>query len=460
MYINYFIEVLNFFKLADGEIYFGFDGEIFDIRGRVDLRLYERGIDSITNSGGKRLRIGSLLNKEKMKEVEYPALREINLPLQHPGNKSEIVRFDEKFIFFSERDGNQYIHYCFNYSESLSTIILDAGILAYYDDSIIVQQKINKLNCYSWSGNQIWSFDIGRTSVIYRPNLMFANVGDGILFNAGELPDKSGAIVCLNKTTGKPIWRRDFDRRVENSFYIDGKIYLAIANRMMILEASDGGTDLEFFADIADTDLTALWSDKKLIYVIAARSNKILAYTLHGEYIRSYELPPHPVLKHGAKILKHDGVNYLGLVGPDQVLSGVEGGLLTWTPEDVLAGKELELEEKPFIISMVIKEDDGSQSYYLNIPCNNIHDVLRFGEIEARKVSALHGKQMWDNEETCNKKFNGQIKLIIEPAVGEENRVYLDMLAKRCTFFAKVMDIKSGNGKKPIEVSWAFSNEV
>jgi hypothetical protein len=344
MFIRNFIGGLAFGKLFNDRPHFVFDGHLYDVKGNVDLRLYEQGVDSIINGCDSKLRVGSLLNKEKMKEIEYDTLEEVEPPVKRPSSKSEIYCFDDEFIFFIERDSCRHALYCFNYKNSISTVILEAGALDYYDENIIVQRKVNELLGYDWEGRNIWRYAIGRTSATYRPNLMFNDIGEGLLFNAGEFRDKSGAIVCLNKMTGEPIWKRTFERRVDDSFLVDGKIYLALANSMLILNQDDGRTNLEFSADISESELTTLWTDGRLLYLIATKSNQLIAYSQDGKLIKRYMIPDHPRLKHGTKFFHHNNINYLGLTRGSQILAGVEGGLLTWTAEDVLSGKELEIE--------------------------------------------------------------------------------------------------------------------
>jgi hypothetical protein len=289
---------------------------------------------------------------------------------------------------------------------------------------------------------------------------LFKFIGSGVLINWGALSDDTGLISLIDRRSGDVIWEQKFSARVENSYFINNKIYLCVGNKMMIMNM-EGEVEKQFIADVQEQQLLSLWTDEKLLYLFATISNQILVYTMNGEFIRRYDLPEHPVLWHGAKIYSIRGINYLCLYRANDYFVGVESGLLVWAAEDILVGKELELEERPLIVVMTIKEDDGSQSYYLNIPSTDIHELLRHTEIEVRRLLSMRAKPYYfENKETRNKKFNGQVKLLIDAAIGESNRPYLDMLIKRCNYFASSSFMKSGNGKKDIEVSWVFSDQL
>jgi hypothetical protein len=231
---------------------------------------------------------------------------------------------------------------------------------------------------------------------------------------------------------------------------------------MLILELKKGLVCLDFQCEIPGELVSTLWTDGTLLYVTEESSNQLLVYRLDGQLIKTYTLPAHPRLKHGSKFLSHKGVNYVGLIGGSQLLAGVEGGLLTWTAADVLSGKELEIEEKPAMGIITVAEGDGKESYYVTVPCKNIDDIIRFGEVTARKIAALRGKQFYDNADTRNKKFGGKIILLIE-SISEKNKPYLDRLAKRSTYFCEVMDITSSDGKKyphlwyKLRYNWIFN---
>lgn len=134
-------------------------------------------------------------------------------------------------------------------------------------------------------------------------------------------------------------------------------------------------------------------------------------------------------------------------------MSGVQGGILSWTAEEALAGKALEVESLPEIEIEKIPVEKRSESYRIDMPFTSIHDVLRLGALFVRRTAALDGKQTWDNSATRNRKFNGEMLLLMDSAMAKEYSAHLDMLVQRCNNFCKMMDI-TGKGNHPINVRW------
>lgn len=332
------------------------------------------------------------------------------------------------------------------------------GVCEFIDEEgLILSDWEEIIYCYDWQGNLSWSYKAGELGFKVELNL-FDVRKDYLVFNSGVNQSDQGEVVCLEKKTGKLVWKNTYPKLVDSAIILNNKYYIAVGNQMLVLDPFTGEELLSFIAEIPDQDETILWTDDILLYVIAAQSNELLAYSLDGQQlIKRYKIPSHPCINFRNIPKSHKQVNYLSLTFGLDTLAGVECGVLSWTSEEVLAGKPLEIEEKPPMAIITAGEEDGSQSYYVNVPCESIHEVIRFGEITAKKIAALRGRQLWENDETLNKKFNGNIILMIDPAVGKEYSNCLTTLTERCNSFCKTMDITAGNGKAPINVSWEFN---
>lgn len=461
MKLLYFIEAFSGINFIDGHTYMAADGVLFD-ENKINLDFYLKGSHEISFLGKDFISVYYLMNEKEKREVFSLKNGEKyeSSVLQYGENDCIIDISDSICALQKYSEANGYENVYISLLTGDRVIPKDFDVVQYIDHEYLIMISSDILYCVNWNNNFLWRHEFGKKQFHYKPNHIFENVSGAILINWGELNDGTGLISLIERGSGNAIWERKFPVRIEDSRFINNKIYLCIGNKMMVMN-TQGETEREFIADIPDQQLLSFWTDEKLLYVFATISNQILAYTLDGQFIKRYQLPEHPVLWHGSKIYRVGDVNYLCLYRSEDYFVGVESGLLTWTPENILAGRELELEERPLIVIMTIKEDDGTQSYYLNIPCIDIHELLRHTEIEVRRLLSMRSKPYYfENKETRNKKFNGQVKLLIEPAIGEENRPYLDMLVKRCNYFASSSFLKSGNGKKDIEVSWEFSDQL
>lgn len=460
MKILYFIESLSGMYFVDGHTYIISDGILFN-EGKIDLPFYLKGIHEVSFLGKGFISAYWLMKKKPERKVFHLGDNSTyQSAFLQDGEGDFITSISDSICKLGKMsEGNGYEITYISLSTGNRVIPKKKGVIEYADVDCLMVVGSDTLSCLNWSNELLWQHKFGETHFSYSPNHIFENINDSILINWGELSDGAGAISLINKMTGDAVWKKDFPKRIENSHLINEKIYLCVGNQMMIMNLQ-GGIEKEFVADVQDQQFLSFWTDEKILYVFAVLSQQILAYTMDGELIRRYQLSGHPALWHGLTIYRYEDKNYLRLPRGADYFAGVENGLLVWTPEDILADKELELEVRPAIEIATNKDEGGIQSYSLNIPCTDIHELLRHTEIEVRRLLSMRAKPYYfENKETRNKKFNGQVKLLINASIGEENRPYLDMLVKRCNYFASSSFMKSGNGKKDIEVSWEFTNK-
>lgn len=461
MKLTYFVESITGVEYFEGRRYTAADGVLFD-GDCIDLEFYLKGYHEVHFFGNGLIKTIELMRKKPEKKVFH--IKNFSLfesPLLMEGEVEFISHLDDSICKLTKSsDSGGYENVYISLITGKRVTPRETGSLHYVDHEYIMVERSNVLYCSDWSGEVLWKKDFESFQGRYHPNNLFKLIGGGVLINWGALSDDTGLISLIDRRSGNVIWEQKFSARVENSYFINNKIYLCVGNKMMIMNV-EGEVEKEFIADVQEQQLLSLWTDEKLLYLFATIPNQILVYAMNGDFIRRYDLPEHPVLWHGSKIYSIEGINYLCLYRANDYFVGVESGLLTWAAEDILAGKELELEERPLIVIVTVKEDDGSQSYYLNVPSIDIHELLRHTEIEVRRLLSMRAKPYYfENKETRNKKFNGQIKLLIDAEIGESNRPYLDMLVKRCNYFASSSFMKSGNGKKDIEISWVFSDQL
>lgn len=453
MKLSYFVNGFSGVTSIDDHPYMAADGFFFD-DGKLDLDFYLKGMTDILFVGKLQMKYSSLmLDKGKSKKV-VSVKNKLGFVSSFI-NEAEIPFINKLYPFVCKLLVNYESTYVSLRNGKRVKPAVD-GATSYVDEECILTERLGFLYCSNWDGELLWQRNFSGAQGRYSPNLLFEHINHGILINMGELNDGSGAIVLLEKMTGNVIWEKLFPTRIEDYYLINQKIYCCVGNRMMIMNLQ-GEIEREFLADTEDQQYLSFWTDEKLLYVFTVESNQIIVYSMEGQLIRHYQLPEGHNLWHASKVRRFGDTNYLVISSCH--LIGVEDGLLTWTPEEILAGKELELEERPAIIIQSIKEEDKMESYHVHIPCTDIRELLLHTEIELRRLLSMRAKGYYiDNKETRNRKFNGKVQLFINPAIEEKYRPHLDMLVRRCQYFAEFSFMKSGNGKKEIEISWGFSS--
>ncbi len=457
MKLLYFVESLTGMYFNDDHIYMASGGILFE-NNFVNSDIYLKGLNNISFFNFGLIKTMSLINNNQEQVIQLSDLELFRSAFLAEQENPYICDFyDSVLVMYNRNDDGESKSTYLNLIDGKRITPKNRGGNRYADKDCILVSKSGFLYCSDWSGELLWQRKFTGAQGRYSPNCLFENINNGILINMGELSDGSGAIVLLEKMTGNVIWEKLFPTRIEDSYLINQKIYCCMGNKMMIMNLQ-GEIEREFVADTEDQQHLSFWTDEKLLYVFTMESNQIIVYSMEGKLIRHYQFSDQNKLWHGSKARRFGNTNYLQ-IGSGGDLIGVEDGLLTWTPDEILAGKELEFEERPAISIQSIKEEDKTESYHIHVPCTDIRELLLHTEIEVRRLLTMRAKGYYiENKETRNKKFNGKVQLFINPAIGEEFCPHLDMLVKRCQHFAESSFMTSANGKKEIAISLNFSH--
>ncbi|MFT4929285.1 MAG: hypothetical protein ACI8WB_005416 [Phenylobacterium sp.] len=444
------LSVMDSHGICNGHLFKEHEGVLFNEIDQVDLLLYLEDIAEFTlypdglmsilqSEGDQSVRIVSYLDSSERK---------------FPKNTESPYYYDDDFaVYHKQVDGYSGIE-CFGLNNDLSVEIADSGSSLWLDDKQIIVRNNKKVSGYLWTGEQVWSQLVKKTPI--GTNRKLIEQGGGLILNAG-----GGNLRCIAKTSGEIVWQRTFDAGIDNVQSFGDDLHVAVGIQMCLVSPADGAVNHHFTAAglPENENLTTLWSDGVYLYVISAKNNRILVFNSNTfDCLADIQLPRHPKISYGVAPIICNGVNHLSLVNGDPLLAGIEGGLLTWTVEDIANGVDLCMVEPPAITIIVAANKKGKESYHIVLPCDDIHELIRFGEIEARKVAALRGRQTWENPDTLNKQFNGEIVLMINPDIGQAQAPILDMMIKRTNRFCDMMDIRSGSGRQAIKVSWQFND--
>lgn len=238
------------------------------------------------------------------------------------------------------------------------------------------------------------------------------------------------------------------------------RLCICAGRRMIAVDAKTGQVLTLFDADLeADVKIASLIFDGSYYYAIDTDCRRIQAYDprthkkkCEWQFNEAYEPNEYTRLE------TFGGKNYFYLNSASLANSAVYGALFVWTPGEVESCASIDYDPRwPDTEIMPFKEDK-KDAYRVKLRTNDIHDLLRYGEIQIRMVAATFGKQLWETD-TINKRFNGHIELVVDPAVGVSNARYLDALVTRCESFGRLNDVRSGTGREPITVTWRFDGE-
>jgi hypothetical protein len=291
-------------------------------------------------------------------------------------------------------------------------------------------------------------------------------------------PGDTVNLVCLD--SGNTLWSHTFDNPVMSVMHHENSIIVGTDVNGFILDAASGAITLQFASPYNIMDMetlfsetggflgqarseSRLWTDGYYLYFTGNGGNQLHIYQMDGRLFSG----PHQLKKgyqfDAAKECFHlNGKSYIPIYSDDQAFNLVDSGVMVIDPKTLTSDCTIEIEKGPEreVLHHVI--DKKAEYYQLVIHAdehsnNRVDDLIRFAEIDTKRIAARYGSQIWTNKEK-NRKFNGQIQLTIHGSTAMKLACepMLDMLVDRVSHWAKESSTASGNRKAHIKVSWEW----
>jgi hypothetical protein len=440
--------------------FFRVDGVVYRNGRDIDLDQYTKDYIGVSNIHEKYAVLHSFdLSTEKLiarSFVTYPEFETICVDATPKSGRILFYKSDySEYLFFSSSDRNASLINRYNISTGENFVVPDTGYPLFMNDHMIVYGLVG----YDYSGNEVWRFKRNEPSRWINYGAPIISVKNMIVFANEGADGKPNSVIALNAESGAVNWEYPLPFEIRRMNLDHDRICLATGNRMLALDPQSGKALADFEADIEDSQHTLLWYDGSYYYVIDAQGNRLQAYSPESlKKVNEWTFPIEfkPQLCEPPKTI--DGVNCMEMLNASLIDTSVYGGLLSWTSDDVRSGNPIEFDRSYPEVDVEIFKEDKKEAYRVRVHVQNIHDLLRYGEIEIKRIAANNGKQRWGLD-IRNKKFNGHVELLVDPAIGEENAQYLDALMRRCEYFARLHDVTSGSGRQPIKPTWCFESE-
>jgi hypothetical protein len=426
----------------------------------IDLAQYTKDYIDISNIHEDYALLSSFdLSDEKLiKEsfVTYSEFETICVDIVPKSGRIFFYKSDyPEYLFFTSGKRKERVFHRYNIETGDDLVVPAGGKPLYMNDHMIVVGLVG----YDNSGKELWRFKRNEPSRSINYGAPILSFKDLIIFANEGADGKPNSIIALNAESGTINWEYPLPFEIRRMNLDHGRICLATGNQMLALDSQSGKALADFKADIEDSQHTLLWFDGSYYYVIDAQGNRLQAYSSEAlKQVNEWTLPIEfkPQLRKPPRTL--DGVNCMEMLNASLIDTSVYGGLLSWTSDDVRSGNPIEFDRPYPEVDVEIFKEDKKEAYRVRVHVQNIHDLLRYGEIEIKRIAANNGKQRWGLD-IRNKKFNGHVELLVDPAIGEENAQYLDALMRRCEYFARLHDVTSGSGRQPIKPTWCFESE-
>ncbi len=309
----------------------------------------------------------------------------------------------------------------------------------------------------------LWIFEHQRFSHNIHANTALQEYKDSIIIYLGTNKDdmNDGEIVAIHKDKGSLKWSRIFPGAIDNCQVIGNKVYIAHAANMIVLDSNTGETLLERDSGLRADKNTTLWTDGEYHYFLSNKDKIIRVYDNElVDLIGEIELPTPYTVHPGNIPFSGEGKVYIPLVTDSMTLKSVVYGLLIIKKSELQLGMpyEVDLERQPEMDTSCVGIEEKSERYEISINHSVLDDILRFCEIEIRRIAAVHGNQMYSSNE-INPKFNGSILLrVAKYDFADDAKKKLDFMVNRVSEWVDIMGITAGMEKKEVKASWKFES--
>mgnify|MGYP003681907474 CR=1 FL=1 len=251
----------------------------------------------------------------------------------------------------------------------------------------------------------------------------------------------NGEVYCFVKSNGEILWKRKFDKQVDNLVAFDEQRILAFSNSKLHLLDRSNGEDLEIISTPFVYDLYKCPESRVLIhqgylFLCHDAAKQLLIY--HVETMQCIRQETIEAL--GSEINRLYALEnkvYVSFNLHREILP-TWSGLLEINCDDIQS--PLEIEDDNVFKLIDSTAEDGCIT--LIADGLRIDDIVRLGEYQLLEQMQIYGKCFF-NETTVNKDFNGCVKLVIRNCLTEPERVQeiVAMMEKRFEYFIKDAEI-------------------
>ena len=257
----------------------------------------------------------------------------------------------------------------------------------------------------------------------------------------------NGEIYCFAKADGKILWKRQFEKQVDNLISFDNERLLAYTCSDLHLLDRENGESLEIFSTPITHDTyfraeSRLLIHQGFLFLCHGKANQLLIYDIKTmQCVREENIDALGSRMSCLYALENRVYVTFNLY---RKVSLPWSGLLEIDCDDIQA--PLEIEDDNVFKLIDSTAEDGCIT--LIADGLRIDDIVRLGEYQLLEQMQIYGKCFF-NETTVNKDFNGFVKLVIRNCLTEPERVQeiVAMMEKRFEYFIKDADYKDGKGK-------------
>lgn len=300
---------------------------------------------------------------------------------------------------------------------------------------------------------RIWEWKNDKYESIQREtptkvgNVLIHNLGYEDSSNLkGYVENFNGAMVGLELKTGHELWRTTFEYMVANYIDVDGRLILSTMGYLIELDPITGkelnrvDTDFPVAHSQGRKDMVAVYDIEDALLFISSVDKKLSVHDRRTlEQLQIINLPDSPA-SYGVDA-KHKPIKFkdtwnlkvgAGYQNADRPSNDMLMQLTLCQPGEQASTN---IEKKPPYKVTAIEEQEGQESYRIDLDAQTTDQLIRLAEVEVALIPGNHGNTMWGAPDK-NPRFNGKIAFYgtlpseISPAELNRAKGYLRLLVK------------------------------
>ncbi|GGY54301.1 hypothetical protein GCM10011297_28990 [Bacterioplanes sanyensis] len=286
------------------------------------------------------------------------------------------------------------------------------------------------------------------------------------LLSSFRLDDKDADIVALDDATGEILWQQHLPYLIEFFHLAGDRLYLSsqLHGYWCVLCAKTGDVLLQQQVEGSEDDIIRcryLWPFDEYLLLHNGFDRLTVIDQASGEHLADIDMPPEFSLSHVPPKVVDDYV-YVMLGAGGEGMQFSYAGVMVLSRERLRQGPPYTVDVEPYLgVSHSVVTDGDTDYYDIQISCAELGDVLRFGQIEMRKVAQRHSYNFFGNmdknvKQRVNKRFDGRLQLSIDrAALNNPDDSKIDLLVQLYNQHYQNGFIAPAT-RKPLSVSWRY----
>ena len=277
-----------------------------------------------------------------------------------------------------------------------------------------------------------------------------------LIVNLGEnkTPERGDfEIVGINIEDGSVVWEMLIPTSPSSSNFIEGKVYITVNDRMMVVDGSNGEILVNELHGFKGDTHHSIYPITDGLLAISQVDAMVKLFTLDGKRcIQKIMCSESHTVDYFNRPVEFENKLYMGINYANIEMRGVSGALLILSRSGN-AENELKIKFplRPPFYSSVIETSEGEHEHLVTISHDSLDEIILYSKIFLKQIG--HQLHSDIDKKKRDKKHNGNLHLIIDsvPIAGGSKKRFQE-IAESVERHLNAMRFTAGDNEHPFKV--------